>query len=424
MTKSSSRPTGSEVEPAAENPWTDCCPRRLGWFASPPSAVLNIRLFDVQLAGGFIMHQGGLAEMATGEGKTVTTALPAYLNALPAKGVHLTTVNDYLARRDAEVIGPIHRALGLTVGYLQQETTDEDRVAAYRCDVTYGTAAEFGFDFLRDRLSRGRGRDRPATVFWEHWGPPRSVRIKRISRLQREKPYYAIVDEADSIFIDEARSPLIISNGPEPASEEMCLLFRWADRMALDMVIKEHFTLDEKKDKIELTKKGKERVRYGKRRTSPGSPPSINSTTMSSAPCRARHRLFRDQHYLVEGQEIVLVDESTGRRMPDRQLQKGLHQAILTKENLPITKETEAAAQVTFQRDFALYPKLCGLTGTAWQNLLELRRVYKVWVVPVPPNRPIRRRAAGPTGCSRPWMPSSTRWWRKCNVCTRRAGRC
>jgi preprotein translocase subunit SecA len=364
-------------------------PEAFGLVCVAAERVMQIRLFDVQLAGGFVMHQGGLAEMATGEGKTVTTALPAYLNALEGKGVHLTTVNDYLARRDAEVIGPIHQALGLTVGYLQQDTADEDRAAAYRCDITYGTAAEFGFDFLRDRLSRGR--DRPATVFWDHWGPARSVRMKRPKRIQRERPHYAIVDEADSIFIDEARSPLIISNGPQPATEEMCQLFHWADRRAKDMVLKEHFTLDEKKDKIDLTDNGKKLVRYGNAPHVPGEAAVDRLHDHVERAIRAHHRLLRDQHYLVEEDEIILVDESTGRRMPDRQLQKGLHQALQTKENLPITKETEAAAQVTFQRYFGLYKKLCGLTGTAWQNLLELRRVYKLWVVPVPSNRPVRR---------------------------------
>jgi preprotein translocase subunit SecA len=364
-------------------------PDAFGLVCVAAQRVMGVRPYDVQLAGGYVMHQAGLVEMATGEGKTLTAAFPAYLNALRGKGVHLTTVNDYLARRDAEIIGPIYQALGLTVGHLQQDTGDEERVAAYRCDITYGTAAEFGFDFLRDRLSRGKDRG-AKTVFWQHWGAPRAVGKKRNSRLQREL-HYAIVDEADSIFIDESRSPLIISNGPEPAPLEEFRVYYWANDLAQKMVVKEHFTIDVKKDKIELTDKGKEMVRYGNapKVARVGAVDKLQEHVERAL--RAHHRLFRDQHYLIDEGEVVLIDEYTGRRMADRQLQKGLHQAIQTKENLPITKETEAAAQVTFQRFFALYEKLCGLTGTAWQNMLELRRTYKLWVVCVPTNRPVRR---------------------------------
>jgi preprotein translocase subunit SecA len=324
--------------------------------------------------------------MATGEGKTLTAAFPAFLNALPGKGVHLTTVNDYLARRDAELIGPIYQALGLTVGYLQQDSDDDARAAAYRCDITYSTAAELGFDFLRDRLARST-KQRPSTIFWEHWGPPRPVGQKRSKRLQRDL-YYAVVDEADSIFIDESRSPLIIASPPEEAPDDECRVYRWANKLAQGLVLKEHYTFDEKKDKLELTAKGKEAVRYGK---APYGAAIDKLHEHVERAIRAQHRLQRDLHYLIDEGQIVLIDEYTGRRMPDRQLHKGLQQALQTKENLPITRETEPAAQVSFQRFFTLYKKLCGLTGTAWQNLLEIRFTYKLWVVCVPTNRPVLR---------------------------------
>ncbi len=370
-------------------PLDQIAPEAFGLVCVATRRVMGFRLYDVQLAGGYVLHQGGLLEMATGEGKTVTAAFPAYLNALPGKGVHLTTVNDYLARRDAELIAPIYQALGLTVGWLQQDTGDEERAAAYRCDITYGTAAEFGFDFLRDRLSRGKDR-RKSTIFWEHWGAPRPVDQKRTKRLQRGL-HYAVVDEADSIFIDESRSPLVIATPPEEASEDECKVYQWANTLARGLVLKEHFTFDEKKDKLELTPKGKEAVRYGNAPYVKGAGAIDRLHEHVERAVRAHHRLLRDQHYLIDQGQIILIDENTGRRMPDRQLQKGMHQALQTKEGLPITKETEPAAQVTFQRFFALYKKLCGLTGTAWQNLLEFRRTYKLWVVCVPTNRPVRR---------------------------------
>jgi len=399
-------------------------PEAFGLMCVAAHRVLNLRAFDVQLAGAIVMHQGGLAEMATGEGKTLTATFPAFLNALVGKGVHATTVNDYLAKRDAEWTAPLYRSLGLTVGYLQASMGDEERRRAYQCDVTYATAAEFGFDFLRDCLLAGESKV-PAASFLHAWGCIPAFVRPRETRVQRDL-HFAIVDEADSIFIDESRSPLIISSGHQPATAEEQAVYRWASDLAARMVINEHFTIDEKKDRVELTSEGKRLVRWSVG-TLDDSPTRLGSEQVPAAnpaespwvvknvfvgastskvpvvgsidklqdqverALRARHRLHRDQHYLIENNELVIIDEYTGRRMPDRQWKEELHQAVQAKEGLPITKATEHAAQITFQRFFGLYKKLCGLTGTAWPNFLELRRVYKLWVVCVPTNRPVLR---------------------------------
>jgi preprotein translocase subunit SecA len=352
--------------------------------------LLGLHPFDVQLAGGAVMHQGALAELATGEGKTLTASLPVFLNALEGKGVHLCTVNDYLARRDAEWMKPIYSALGLTVGALQMQMGDQDRAAAYRCDVTYGTASEFGFDFLRDRL-RGAGAKGQEAPFWAPWvkgaGPARTAEDSRVQRLH----HYALVDEADNIFIDEARTPLIISTETRPATPEEQIVYKWADHIARQMARDEHFLFDEKKQKLELTGVGKQLIRYS-------NPPSASEGQamdklhehMEQA-LQAHHRFRRDQHYMIDKGKVIIIDEFTGRRMPDRHWRDGLHQAVEAKEGVTINKQADHAAQITFQSYFRLYKKLAGMTGTAAQNRWELRRVYKLWVVCVPTNRPVRR---------------------------------
>jgi len=355
------------------------------------AAVRTVRLrpFDVQLAGGVVLHHAALAELATGEGKTLVASLPAYLNALQGKGVHVTTVNDYLAGRDAEWMRPIYTTLGLTVGVLKMQMPDADRAQAYRADVTYGTASEFGFDFLRDRLKLS-GNKSQAAPFWAPWTANGQFNQPLDPKVQREH-HYAIVDEADNIFIDEARTPLIISAPTRPALPEEQVVYHWVDRIAKTMVRDKHFTLDEKKQKIELTDEGRQIVRYANPPVGPHSHAMDKLHEHIERGLQANFRFRRDQHYMIEKDKVVIIDEYTGRRMPDRHWREGLHQAVEAKEGVPVTLAADHAAQITFQSYFRLYKKLSGMTGTAAQNFWELRRVYKIWVVTVPTNRRVIR---------------------------------
>jgi preprotein translocase subunit SecA len=362
-------------------------PEAFGAACVAARRTVGFRPFDVQLAGGVILHHGALAEIATGEGKTLVAVPPAFLNALVGKGVHVTTVNDYLARRDAEWTRPIYEMLGLKVGCLQMRMPDGERQAAYRCDVTYGTASEFGFDFLRDRLrTSSEGPERP---FWSAWTdvPTSALPDPRVQRGH----HYALVDEADNIFIDEAKTPLVISGPTRRATPEEQVVYRWASDIAKAMVRGRHFTLDEKRGKIELSDEGKQLIRYSKPPFGPHSHAMDKLHEHVERAIQAWHRFRRDQHYLVEKDQVIIIDESTGRRMPDRHWRDGLHQAVEVKENVPVTFPADHAAQITFQSYFRLYAKRSGMSGTAVQNFWELRRVYKLWVVCVPTNRPARR---------------------------------
>jgi preprotein translocase subunit SecA len=364
-------------------------PEAFGLVCVSARRRLGLRPFDVQLAAGVVLHQGGLAELATGEGKTLVASLPTFLNALEGKGVHVTTVNDYLARRDAEWMAPIYRDLGLTVGTIQMQMPDHERAAAYRCDITYGTASEFGFDFLRDRLKVAglKGQDAP---FWSPWVGGASSNGPMDNSTQRGH-HFALVDEADNIFIDEARTPLIISAPTRLATPEEQVVYHWANQLAIQMVRDEHFTFDEKKQKLEVTAGGKTLIRYSNPPVGPHSHAMDKLEEHVQQALHAHYRFRRDQHYMIEKNKIVIIDEYTGRRMPDRHWREGLHQAVEAKEGVPINKAADHAAQITFQSYFRLYKKLAGMTGTAAQNWWELRRVYKLWVVCVPTNRPIRR---------------------------------
>ncbi len=351
---------------------------------------LGLRPFDVQLAAGVVMHQGALAELATGEGKTLCATLPAYLNALEGKGVHVTTVNDYLARRDAELMTPIYSALGLSVGVIQMSMPDQERHALYRCDITYGTASEFGFDFLRDRLkvSGTRGQDSP---FWDAWLRSGAPPSKEDASTQRPH-HFALVDEADNIFIDEARTPLIISTPTRLATDEEKIVFLWADRLVRRMKPDEHFTFDTEKQKLVLTAGGMQLARYSNPPSGPHGKAMDRLEESLEQALQAHYRFRRDQHYMIDKDKVVIIDEFTGRRMPDRHWREGLHQAVEAKEGVSINQPSDHAAQVTFQSYFRLYKKLAGMTGTALQNRWEVLRVYKIWVVCVPTNRPVIRK--------------------------------
>jgi preprotein translocase subunit SecA len=352
---------------------------------------VGLRPFDVQLAAGVVLHNGALAEVATGEGKTLVATLPVALNAITGRGVHVTTVNDYLAQRDADWTSRIYTPIGLTTGVLQMKMSDDDRKAAYKADITYGTASEFGFDFLRDRL-KVKSSSGQTTPFWSAWSQNGQAILPQDPKVQRSH-YYALVDEADNVFVDEARTPLVISTGTRKATELESVVYKWADKLAKTMVRDEHFFLDEKKQKVELTDDGRRMIRFS---NAPMGSHSHAMDKLHEHVERALHANFRfrlDQHYMVLDDEVVIIDESTGRPMPDRKWNEGLHQAVEAKEGTTITFKSDHAAQVTYQSYFKLYEKLAGMSGTAIQNFWELRRVYKLWVVPVPTNRPCVRKA-------------------------------
>ena len=331
--------------------------------------ALGLRAFDVQLMGGIFLHQGNISEMKTGEGKTLVATFPAYLNALTGKGVHVVTVNDYLAKRDAEWMSNVFTALGLTTGVVYPQQPEAEKHAAYRCDVTYATNNELGFDYLRDNMK------------------------SELSQMNQRDHNFAIVDEVDSILIDEARTPLIISGPAEDRSE----LYLSIDKI-IPEIQEDHFTLDEKTRNVNYTDEGNEFLEA--RLVAAGILPEgqtlydIESTTIVhhiNQGLRA-HKLFtRDKDYIVRDGEVVLIDEFTGRMMSGRRLSEGLHQAIEAKEGCKIQPENVTLASVTFQNYFRLYKKLSGMTGTALTEADEFAEIYGLGVVEVPTNRPIAR---------------------------------
>ncbi|KAB2905244.1 MAG: preprotein translocase subunit SecA [Burkholderiaceae bacterium] len=347
--------------------------------------IMKMRHFDVQLLGGMALHYGKIAEMRTGEGKTLTATLPVYLNALSGKGVHVVTVNDYLAGRDAQWMGRLYNFLGLTVGINLPQMPREEKQAAYQSDITYGTNNEYGFDYLRDNMVY-EGRD----------------------RVQRGLNY-AIVDEVDSILIDEARTPLIISGQAEDhtamyiaMNKVVPVLVRQegeADPRTGEGVIKPgDFTLDEKTHQVFLTEQGHEtaeRVLASHGLIAEGAslydPANISLMHHLYAALRANHLYHRDQHYVVQNGEIVIVDEFTGRLMAGRRWSEGLHQAVEAKEGVNIQAENQTLASITFQNYFRLYSKLAGMTGTADTEAYEFQEIYGLETVVIPPNRPSKR---------------------------------
>ncbi|WP_137700994.1 preprotein translocase subunit SecA [Marimonas lutisalis] len=331
--------------------------------------ALGLRAFDVQLMGGIFLHQGNISEMKTGEGKTLVATFPAYLNALTGKGVHIVTVNDYLAKRDAEWMSKVYGALGLTTGVIYPQQPEDEKRAAYTCDVTYATNNELGFDYLRDNMKSD------------------------LSEMAQRGHNYAIVDEVDSILIDEARTPLIISGPAQDRSE----LYVAIDRLIPELT-DEHFTIDEKTRNVTFTDEGNEWLeeQLQARDLLPEDqslydPESTTIVHHVNQGLRA-HKLFtKDKDYIVRDGEVVLIDEFTGRMMPGRRLSEGLHQAIEAKEGCKIQPENVTLAQVTFQNYFRLYDKLAGMTGTAATEAEEFREIYGLGVVEVPTNRPIAR---------------------------------
>ncbi len=331
--------------------------------------TLKQRHFDVQLMGGVVLHRGMIAEMGTGEGKTLVATLPVYLNALGEKGVHVVTVNDYLAKRDAEWMGQIYRFLGLTVGCIQGGLTDADRRAAYACDVTYGTNNELGFDYLRDNM-----------------------KYAMEDMVQRDFNF-AIVDEVDSILIDEARTPLIIS-GP---GQDRTDLYDRVDKI-IPHLNEEHFEKDEKQRSITYTDSGTEYAEELLREhgiLTEGALYDLHNISLVhhlNQALRAHHLFTRDVHYLLRDGKVQLIDEFTGRVMEGRRLSEGLHQAIEAKEGVEVQNENQTLASITFQNYFRMYPKLSGMTGTAMTEEEEFGQIYGLNVVEVPPNLPRARK--------------------------------
>ncbi|MWX92125.1 preprotein translocase subunit SecA, partial [Francisella tularensis] len=342
----------------------------------------NMRHYDVQLIGGIVLHQGKVAEMKTGEGKTLVATLPAYLNALTGDGVHVITVNDYLAKRDAELMSDIYEFLGMSVGVIVADLNPQQRKEAYACDITYGTNNEFGFDYLRDNMA-----------------------YEKEQQVQRSRNY-VIIDEVDSILIDEARTPLIISGASDDSSEMYNLFNRlvpYLEKQEKEEVENEQeqrdFYVDEKSKNAYLTEKGYAKIENMLKKEgileeddNLYSPHNITKMHYLNA-CLRAHSLYQlNIDYIVRDQEIVIIDESTGRAMPGRRWSDGLHQAIEAKEGVKINAENQTMASITFQNFFKLYNKIAGMTGTADTEAFELHSIYGLEVIIIPTNKPMIRK--------------------------------
>ncbi|HZZ71621.1 MAG TPA: preprotein translocase subunit SecA [Pirellulales bacterium] len=347
--------------------------------------ALNMRHFDVQLLGGIALHHRSIAEMQTGEGKTLTATLPLYLSALLGKGAILATVNDYLAKRDAEWMRPLYEALGLSVGVIQAQMSPDARRRAYACDVTYSTANELGFDFLRDRLLVRRREEGLTDFIGAMLGQTDSRAGDQ--PVQRE-PYFALVDEADSILIDEARTPLIISALPTDEEKTEVYTYQWSSRVASQFVEEQHYDYDPVKRSVELTRDGKRLVRALPK------PPELDAVGVvtlydfAERAIKAERAFMLNTQYVIRDGEIVIVDEFTGRLAEGRKWRDGLHQAIEAKEAVQVTVNTGTAARVTVQDFFQRFERLAGMTGTIANSAREMRKIYKLRVVSIPTNRP------------------------------------
>ena len=362
----------------------DLLPEAFATVREAARRVLNMEHYRVQLIGGIILHQGRIAEMRTGEGKTLVSTAPAYLNALEGKGVHIVTVNDYLAKRDAEWMGQVHEFLGLSVGVVLNSMTSEERQKAYGCDITYVTNNELGFDYLRDNM----------VIYKE--------------QLVLRDLHFCIIDEVDSVLIDEARTPLIISgqSGKSTALYEMCdLLARRMKRGddvqqltkmdAIMGVVQEEngdFIVNEKDKVINLTEAGVKKVEDFFHIDNFADPENLEIQHNIILALRAHNLMFRDQDYVVKDDEVLIVDEFTGRIMPGRRYSDGLHQAIEAKEHVKVKRESKTLASITFQNFFNLFEKKCGMTGTALTEEKEFREIYGMDVVVIPTNRPVIRK--------------------------------
>lgn len=344
----------------------DLLPEAFAVVREASKRTIKMRHYDVQLIGGVVLHQGKIAEMRTGEGKTLVATLPTYLNALTGKGVHVVTVNDYLARRDAEWMGKIHTFLGLSVGVIVHalEAQTAERRAAYSADITYGTNNEFGFDYLRDNM------------------------VSSLDQMVQRELHYAIVDEVDNILIDEARTPLIISGQGEESTEQYAQFARWAPRLKPEL----DYTVEEKTRTVILTEAGIEKIEKLAGVTNIYDEAHLDLTRYMENAIKAQIIFKRDKDYIVKDGEVIIVDEFTGRQMPGRRYSEGLHQAIEAKEGVKVQRENHTLATITFQNYFRLYKKLSGMTGTALTEAEEFHKIYKLDVVVIPTHKPMIRK--------------------------------
>jgi len=358
--------------------------------------TLDMRHFDVQILGGIALSRRNVAEMQTGEGKTLTASLPLALAALPRKGVHLATVNDYLARRDAELMRPLYECLGLSVGVIESETPAEGRKAAYDCDITYGTAKEFGFDFLRDRLVKRFAAEAATSGNSLKGGQMAAAGsgsfqgVEPESCVQREL-YFALIDEADSVLIDDAGTPLVIGALPGEAQLREIEAYRFAATAAGHFVEKEHYYYDHHDRTVALITPGHRLARSLKQ------PAGLRDLSLASyyefieRAIRVRRDFHRDRQYIVRDGEIVIVDEFTGRLGEGRKWRSGIHQAVEAQEDLEVSVDAGQAASITIQDYFRKYTNLAGMSGTAASSAAEIAKIYRLGVVVVPTNRPVRR---------------------------------
>ena len=344
-------------------PLDDLLPEAFAVAREASVRTLGMRPFDVQMIGGIVLHQGRISEMKTGEGKTLVATMPVYLNALTGKGVHLVTVNDYLARRDSEWMGKIYKFLGLTVGCIVHGLDDRQRQEQYRSDVTYGTNNEFGFDYLRDNMKF------------------------RIEEMVQRELNYAIVDEVDSILIDEARTPLIISGPAEKSTE----LYYRVNRIVPQLSETDHYTKEEKSRTVALTEDGVARAEKVLGVENLYDPRNMTILHHVQQALKAHVLFKRDVDYIVKDGQVIIVDEFTGRLMPGRRYSEGLHQALEAKEGVKIENESQTLASITFQNYFRMYSKLAGMTGTADTEAAEFAKIYKLEVVVIPPHRKMIR---------------------------------
>jgi preprotein translocase subunit SecA len=348
---------------AAGETLDDLLPEAFAVVREAAKRTLGQRHYDVQLMGGAALHMGNIAEMRTGEGKTLVATLPSYLNALAGKGVHVVTVNDYLAERDSEWMGRIHRFLGLTVGVILNSMTPAERRAAYASDITYGTNNEFGFDYLRDNMA---------------WTLEDCV--------QRDH-FFAVVDEVDSILIDEARTPLIISGPADKATKWYVEFANIATKLDRDV----HYEVDEKKKTIGILEDGVTKVEQLLQIENLYEATNTTLIGYLNNAVRAKELFKRDKDYVVMNGELLIVDEHTGRMLSGRRYSEGLHQALEAKERIEIKDENQTLATITLQNYFRLYEKISGMTGTAMTEASEFHQIYKLGVVPIPTNRGMQR---------------------------------
>lgn len=349
---------------------------------------VGMRHFDVQILGGIAMFHHSIVEMQTGEGKTLTATAPLYLHALLGKGALLATVNDYLAARDAETMGPIFRALGMKVGVIQTDMQTGQRREAYHSDITYGTAKEFGFDFLRDRLLLRRIREGQTDILGAML---ENNRGQNEQPTQREDPYFCLVDEADSILIDEASTPLIISALPTDEQKREVEAYKWAADSIYDFIEDEDYEYNHEKREVELTRKGRLKARQYPKPEAMATTGLFHVYEFIKRAIKVDREFKLDQQYVVRDGEIVIVDEFTGRLGEGRKWREGIHQSVEAKEGVEITVATGQAARVTVQDFFLRFEHLAGMTGTAYASRVELSRIYRCHVIPVPTNRPPRR---------------------------------